>query len=193
MKKLLPLILLIAIVQGCLPTLHPLYHPKDLLQIEGLTGNWVMNPTTAKSYKWHFEPNPDAKDDDEMKNIYFVNITSEKDSAVYAGGILKLDNTYYLDLYLVDFESDLPMIKDHLYPVHSVWKFDFKPDKIEIYPFNSSWIRDMVKNNQFQIKHEKTEKGLLITAATDELQAFVKKYGSDKRAFDKPSILNKVE
>ena len=189
MKKLVQLLVLLFIANACLPTLHPLYHSKDLVLIEGLSKWWKMTTPSDKSYTWHFEPNPDAKEFEEYKNIYKVVIASESDTATYAGGILKLGENYYLDLYLVDFESDLPLANDHLYPVHSVWKFEFSATQIQIYPFNSSWIRDLIKNNQVRIKYEETVKGIIVTAGTDELQSFVKKYGSDERAFDNPKVL----
>lgn len=191
MKKAIQLFFLLIITQACLPTLFPLYHSKDLLLIDGLTGSWSSSSESDKGYTWFFEPNPGAKDDDEEKNLYMITIASQADTVFYAGGILKLGESYYLDLYLPDFKTELPMAKDHLYPVHTIWKFDFKPNQVEISPFNSEWIRNMIKNNQVRIKHEQTDKGILITAGTNELQTFVRKYGSDERAFDKPKKLIK--
>lgn len=190
MKKYFLILSLTVFASACLPTLHPLYKSKDLMVLDGLTGNWKMQ-SKDKPYLWNFTPNPDAKSEDDFKNLYRIQIIDKNDTVEYAGGILKLGASVYLDLYMPNFETKLPFAQSHIFPVHTIWKFEFHPDSILIKPFNSRWIRELVANNQVRIKHEQADAGTLITAGTDELQQFVKKYGEDDRAFDKPHNLIK--
>lgn len=175
---------------ACLPTIHPLYRAKDLIRFIQVETDWQLEED-AKSFVWSFIPNPGAGEDDDYKNLYQITIRSVTDTIEYAGGFIQLGEETYLDMYLPNFETQKPFAKNHLYPVHSIWKVELDENTLLIFPFNSKWMRDLIENNQVRIKHEKTEQGLLITASTDELQQFVKKYGTDSRAFDIPKKLTK--
>ncbi|NCP84409.1 MAG: hypothetical protein GW823_05840 [Bacteroidetes bacterium] len=190
MKKTTLISIALIFLSGCLPTLYPLYHGKDLIILSGLETTWIMKDD-GKTYEWTFEVNPGAKDEDDFKNIYLMRIIQDTDTVEYAGGFLKLGTATYLDMYLPYFETKLPFAQSHLFPVHTIWKVEYNSDSLKILPFNSSWIRDMIENNQVRIKHEQADAGILITAGTDELQSFVKKYGEDSRAFDSAKILIK--
>jgi hypothetical protein len=178
---------LFLLATGCLPTLHPLYHLKDLVFKPEFLGNWREN-TQTDGMSWIVMRNDESDLSKPEANIYQIRMIQSNDTLDYAGGIIQLGEHYYLDLFLPNFETDAPMFHAHMYPVHTIWRFEYQNDSLTIRPFNSNWIRDLIKNNQIRIKNEETIKGLLITAGTDELQAFVEKYGADERVYDKPKV-----
>lgn len=178
---------LFLLATGCLPTLHPLYQLKDLVFKPEFLGNW-HEITKSDGMSWIVMRNDESDLLLPEANIYIIRMIQSSDTLDYAGGLIQLGEYYYLDLYLPNFETDAPMFYAHMYPVHTIWRFEIEDDSLIIRPFNSDWIRDLIQNNQIRIKNEKTDYGLLITAGTEELQAFVKKYGADERVYDKPIV-----
>ncbi|TNE73235.1 hypothetical protein EP331_05060 [bacterium] len=181
--RLILFFLILVALNGCLPTLHPLYHLKDLIYLPNLYGTWTETESkTSKSMIWNIMEVDEDSTKDEFK-LLRIQMIKDKDTLDYAAGVLRLGSNYYLDLYLPAFATDAPLFDQHMYPVHTIWKLGIYPDSLTISSFNSDWLRGLINDNLIRIKHEKTEKGVLITANTDELQQFVTKYGADERAF----------
>jgi len=50
MKKITLISLALIFLSGCLPTLYPLYHGKDLIILPGLETTWIMKDN-GKTYE----------------------------------------------------------------------------------------------------------------------------------------------
>jgi hypothetical protein len=81
----------------------------------------------------------------------------------------------------------------HMIPTHSLAKVTRLVDnEVTIKWFNEEWLRKMFTENRIKISHEmimdpdpgKDEGMYLLTASTEELQGFIKKYGRDEEAYD---------
>jgi hypothetical protein len=88
----------------------------------------------------------------------------------------------------------MPIFDVHLLPTHSIAKVEkLTNQNVVIKWFNEEWLREMFVENRIKIRHElvmddnpKSEDDgtYLLTASTEELQAFVAKYGNDEQAYD---------
>jgi hypothetical protein len=213
--QLLSLIVVSSILSGCfLKSVHPLVKPSDSISIPGLEGTWEEEDS-----RWTFIRS--AEGNEQLKAImedidlsydgpgYLTLIESIEgtriDSMLFRSTFVKLNGEIYMDLYPLSLVSSPAQYKNqglfaattfidfHLVPVHTFSKIKKSDNELDILLFKDSWINDLIEKDRVRVKHEKTEDGVLLTASTDELQKFVKKYGGMEEAYDSPASLKKIE
>lgn len=119
---------------------------------------------------------------------------------LFIGTVGKISDQYYLNLKLLDVKigSTDNMVQIHTFNVNTFSRIELRDDQLSIEHLESEWISDQIMNNRVRIKHEvvHTEfddsREILITASTDELQKFIRKYGDEPEAYMEPTILNRV-
>ena len=200
--KLIGDVIILFLLTGCvIPSVHPLYKPDDLIIKPELTGKWKNKSGTTvyrvvniqdiknnKAIRDSLDMGDDFSEDFEeigLNNIYLIfdndviaSDIDDADTEAYLAGLLKLDNNYYLDLY------KYPNLQDNFsYPVHIFVKLELGDNQITMHEFREQWIKDLIKNRQIRIKHEESFDNFLLTASSEELQNFVRKYGKNPDAF----------
>jgi hypothetical protein len=188
MKKALILsVFLVAVCfQGCIvKSIHPFYKEKDVVYNKALEGTWHDQDKT----EWRIHQNPFKP------NSYELHCSKKGREVALAGHLFTLDGQMYLDMIASEDNSeDMPIFDLHLVPTHSIAKID-KLTNVEVVIrwFDEEWLRKMFVENRIKIRHElivdenatSEDDGMyLLTADTDELQAFIAKYGNDDQAYD---------
>lgn len=201
------------LLSGCfLKSVHPLVSDKDASDLPGISGVWGNDKERFTFIKeGEFEDlsfnglqghdlnlsMTDTGDDTTGEEnpgylVVYEDLYNEiPDSSYFLGKFVQLDQNYYLDLYPIDV-FDIGFWSSHILPVHTFSKIDLEGDSISINLFRDSWIEDQIRDNRVRIKHEKLEEGVLITASTDELQEFIKKYGNVAEAYRDPITLKRI-
>jgi len=168
--------LLAVILGGCVPSLHPLFTQNDLIYDANLVGKWAsMEPNETFEFQ-------------KTKNKSYECIYIDKDSksGKFIAGLGKLGNTTYLDIYPVEpnmIENDF--YKSHLLPTHSFMKIELSKNILKLCSMNTDSIDSLLKSKPNAVKYEKLESDngrVVLTAPTKELQRFILKYGTDKKA-----------
>lgn len=209
MKKIFFVALLLLLMQSCITSLYPLYTDATLVQKKELLATWK----DKEGMYWKFSKVDDSK-------LYELRCRSGNYFATYATGMVKIGDNYFLDVQMdqqpISDEEEAKNKKaeadaknspvngsnskdnvGHLaynIPGHNFYKLAFKGEKIYVYPFNDEYMEDLFKQRKIRIKHEKVESSLMVlTASSNELQEFFKKYGSDPKLFkdDEPKVLSK--
>ncbi|MDX2067514.1 MAG: hypothetical protein SFV55_03750 [Haliscomenobacter sp.] len=209
MKKILFVALLLLLMQSCITSLYPLYTNETLVQKKELLATWK----DKEGMYWKFSKVDDSK-------MYELRCRSGNYHAIYATGMVKIGAHYFLDVQLskeaVSDEEEARVKKEednnkkkginlfnnkdnvahlsHNIPGHNFYKLVFKGEKIYVYPFNDEYMEELFKQRKIRIKHEKVEDSFtVLTASSNELQAFLKKYGGDPQLFkdDEPKVLSK--
>ncbi len=72
------------------------------------------------------------------------------------------------------------------FDLYSFWKVELDVDSLTLTPLNPHWIEAMDEEKMQVIEHEAAPGGIMLTASTEELKAFVVKYGDNKSAFSDP-------
>jgi len=68
--------------------------------------------------------------------------------------------------------------------MHSFWRVEKQDDKLVLTSMSTGWLRSMIDHKRTDIRHGVTSDGLIVlTATTDELQAFLARYVGDSAAF----------
>lgn len=169
MKKIiLSLVVLVSlIIQGCVPSLHPLYSADTIIQDNRIEGTWRNKEET-----WTFKKNGKNS----YTGIYEIENESSKDEfEVY---IVKLGKDYYLDFSPSGDLSTSDFYKMHLVPAHTFAKINIESKTLQMQPFNPDWLEEQIKNRYIRIKHEMVSDEIVITAPTTDLQKFVIKYSN---------------
>jgi hypothetical protein len=188
-KRIAFVIGIILLIGGCIPSLHPLYTEDDCVFDSNLLGEWEDKNS---SNTWNF-----TKLDDNSYKLALVEDGVLSDFYIH---LVKLGDDLFIDFF-PDSENMKCKVNDffhiHEIYVHSFGKIKISENEVEVSMFDYDWIKELFKQNKIRIPHEvqkypgSNEENILLTASTEELQAFVKKYADDKNAFIEPDILKR--
>lgn len=201
------LITLIAgvLLQGCVYSLHPLYSKNDLVFDARLLGSWKQS---GEDGVWKLEnlmehelapfTNKAERAEKENfkklfinKNTYLLTCTEKGETRQFEANLTKLGDDLFLDLYPDGMHAKNSLFEDHFIPVHTYAKVKLYDNKFELYFFNSEFLYKIMDQNNIRLKHESLENYKVITASTEELQQFVKKYAGKKELFFDPAVMIK--
>lgn len=190
-KNALFLIVILITAQSCtIFSLNPLYHDEDLLESQELIGLW-QDADEGDEYV-SFEKYEDKKYI--LRYMEDNEDPTESDTISYEAGLLKLGDHYFIDLYPY-YDEGLEEV-DYLFrsfiPAHAVLKIEWENDIMQLYTISYDRLNELFEQNRIRIRHQMFEDYIVITATTEELQKFIKKYADDEKAFDDPDKLVKI-
>ncbi len=189
------LILTVLLFSSCIvKSLHPFYTKDSLSFNEKLLGNWTDNKKgqwTVESIKDKFEE--DKKEGTELseedlrafeayKDGYYIKYIKNDNEAGFIAMPFKIGEQYFLDFIPIEYDEDKinSLAASHLLKTHSVAKLDIKLNKDATLSWLSEErINDLLEQNKIRVSHLKTDdlnETLLLTASSEELYAFLKKY-----------------
>jgi hypothetical protein len=163
--------------------LHPLYSEQDRTTESDLLGTWTH---PESKHTWEFESASDES--------YILTYTEKGVAAKFQANLVQLGEHLFLDLYPAE-EADIKndLMKIHLVPAHTFARLSIKEDAIELTMMDNDWLRGKLSRKELAIPHQALVDGVVLTASTKELQAFVTKIAADPQAFAKPTILKRTE
>lgn len=170
-------------------SLNPFYTTETISFKKELVGNW----TDKNNGKWKVIAIKDAektkkttKEEKELqekfKHSYYVEYEKKGVQNIFLATPFKIKDQYFLDFIPLDIdgESSNSLANSHMIATHSLVKLNMlKNGKVEIKWFDSDELGKLFKENRIKIKHEKTgaiKDKILLTASSEEVQAFLKKY-----------------
>jgi len=191
-KNALFLIVVLITAQSCtIFSLNPLYHEEDLIDEPELLGFWKAKDERGEYAS--FEKHEDKK--------YIFRWMGEDegphdlDTISYEAGLLKVGDHYFIDLYPYydqGFEESDYLFRGFI-PTHAVLKIEWKNDELKLYAFSYDRLYELFEQNRIRIRHQTFDDYIVITASTDELQKFIKKYADDEKAFEDSDNLIRIK
>jgi hypothetical protein len=97
-----------------------------------------------------------------------------------------------LDIYAV--ETDIQQndfYKCHLLPVHTFMRIQQQGDGLQMASLKQDWIKKYLQEHPDAIKHEKVDDGILLTAQSKDMQAFLLKHDKTADAWDECSPMKR--
>ena len=188
------LILGVLLFSSCIvKSLQPFYVKDSINFNEKLVGSWTDNKKgqwTVESIKSKFEQdhkdgvNPSEEDKlafETYKDGYYVQFIKNEKEAGFIAMPFKINNQYFLDFIPIEIEDEEinSLAAQHLLKTHSVAKLDVNSDDAVILSWLSEErIKTILNDHKMRLKHESIgpEQTLLLTASSEELFAFLKKY-----------------
>lgn len=208
-NRFIALGIIVLFFSSCVPSLHPLYHGYDRVEVTELEGKWISDSKDI----WEFTK---VKD----KPSYILSYTeelkeeeqsSESNLAILEVNIVKLGGHYFMDFYPGDnnsFDNINDMLEIHLLAVHTFAKLEIIDGQPHIYHMDPQWLENLFEENKIRIKHEVVvdkanvsapddvfgksmiHQNIILTASTKELQKFISKYANDENAFLDADVLS---
>lgn len=187
-SKLIILVLALTAMSSCLvSSLHPFYKEKDKKFDTTLVGTWIDGDDCI----WDIQPNMVTKEFMEPKvedGSYKITYYEEEDMvSVLTGTLFQLNEVEYVD-FIPDINEDhftADMTGLHHIPVHTLARVRYCQDSILLYWYGDEWLNELFEQNRIRIKHETVANHdydrQVLTASTDELQKFIKKYANDPK------------
>jgi hypothetical protein len=198
MRNLMPYCLVV-LLAGCGPifSLHALYTKEAITFEEKLLGTWLVDPNKPGE-TWEFARLEEsaagclpADLQDQAAKCYRVTLTDEKRKGSIVTCLVKLQGRLFLDLMPSQFpggEENLESADSELNAVfflrlHTFAQVSFSRDQLTIRLTDDDGFKDLLKAEPKAVEYTTVEERPLLTASTQELQAFVTKYADDKRLF----------
>lgn len=190
------------ILNSCIvKSLHPFYTVNSVYFEKRFIGKWE----DTENVKWEILPfqevllkennktNPTELDEEQFeiynkyKKGYVVYFKKDSTKSSFLVVAFKIKNELFLDVTPVeDKEFDglkNDIYKMHLIGTHTLAKLDIINDnEIDIKWFSSEKLEELLEKDRIKIEHEKIGfwKTLLLTASSEELEKFIKKYSDSK-------------
>jgi hypothetical protein len=191
--------LFLIIFNSCLSTLYPFFTEKDVVFNSTIIGEWQY---VAKSGKGSilFEVIPDEKLSELGPGIRKIagngylatwkDSTGKVDSKSFVF-LAKIGKFLYMDNYPAEMDLEKPVaniFKQHQLKMHSCYRIDIRSrDGFEMKRLERSFLDNLIAKNQIRIHHEQiggVENKIIVTASTEELQAYLLRYGDNPQAYN---------
>jgi hypothetical protein len=200
---LLPIIILFS---GCLATLHPFFFEKDVENAAHLIGQWSYSEGDNYGVLLIEKIPAERKNElsGQIKNIadkgYFISWrdSTGRISAQYFAFLAKIGKHYYFDYYPAETTIDKKIniaFKIHYRKLHSCYKVNFSNfNQFEIKLFDKGFLDKLIDERKLMIKYEQEylEGKKVITASTEELQEYLKKYSDNEKAFSRSFTCKRI-
>jgi len=188
------LTLTVLLFSSCIvKSLQPFYIKESLKFNEKLLGTWIDNKSgewTVESVKNKFEADKkegielskeDIKAFEAYKQGYYIKYIKNKKEAGFIAMPFIVNEQFFLDFIPIEIEDDEinSLAAAHLLKTHSVAKLDNNSDDNIVFSWLSEErISDLFDTHKIRLKHETVgfDDDLLLTASSQELYAFLKKY-----------------
>ncbi len=209
-KSKLPLItfgfiLLLLIFSQCtVISFYPLYTQKELVRDDRIVGKWmsklIKEEVSEDSMVWEINfrekkwknklRNNVVKGNKQVSNsftyklkIYSAN-QDDDNTAEFDVHIVKLNDDFFLDFLLDDWDTDNAFSVMHVLPVHTFAKLEVGEGKFTVKWLDGDFLEELLEGNKIRIRHEKRKDASLLTAKPKELQKFIIKYADNEDAYE---------
>jgi hypothetical protein len=108
----------------------------------------------------------------------------------------RVDGTLYWDM-TTDTSGLADLAREHLLELHSVARVRLEGDTMEVAFLRPEWMSDQLDDGRLDLAHFHDPSGGkeatdILTAPTEELEAFLREHGEDRDAFDEPLVFHRV-
>jgi len=176
---------ILMVTAGCIRSLHPLYTEEDVVFEPGLIGEWAEE---GDDETWAFSK--------KSENAYkFVYTDGQGKQGTFSAHLSKIEGHLFLDFFPEEPDTDKnDFYQFHLLPVHTFAHVKQIEPTLQMRFPDPDWLEELLEENPNAIRHEIVEDvGLLLTASTQELQAFWLKHLTTEDAFGDFSNMKRGE
>jgi len=169
-----PLILLALLLAGCVLSVYPVYRDEDVVADSAVLGTWEDSAS-----------NMTAVVSQDGLTGYSVSITDdERKAASFTGRLARFGGKLVLDLAPQELPNDLSATyRGHFLPVHSFYFAHLQGARLVLVTFHPDSLSALLRRRPTAVAHVQVEDGVILTAPTLQLQAFIRRY------WDEPSLL----
>lgn len=181
-RNLMPAAAAALLLCSCIPSVNPFFTDQDVVFDARLLGEWRSKEKSDDPEIWKFERGE--------TNAFKLTVTEEKGKqGQFDARLFRLKDDYFLDLIPAD--CDFPtnqanLVAVSMFPGHLLMRVSKFEPELHLAFFDFDWLEKYLEKNPTALAHHKEGKGMVLTAETRDLQAFVLKHLGDDELFDKP-------
>jgi len=170
---------------ACIPSVNPFYTEKDVVFDARLLGKWEAKGDTNDVTTWTFEKSADK--------AYKVVVT-EKDNkqGVLEGNLFKMGDHLFLDLIPADCKfapEQADIVAAAMFPGHLLLCVPKVEPTLQLAFCDYDWLEKYLEAHPEALAYHAEDKRVVLTAKTEELQAFVKRHLTEM--FQQPEELTR--
>lgn len=166
------------IVAGCVPSLHPIYKKGQAIFDSELVGVWDAERGPVPG-RWVFSRHANEAS-------YRLEYKRDDETEIFRARLVKIGDQNYLDLSLSESNDFFDRLSDfgksHVLLVHTFARLNLEDDTATISFLDPQWLSKLLSKDPAALRHERRG-GVVITATTEELQAFIEKHADDAAAW----------
>lgn len=163
---------------GCyVQSIQPLYTDKTIAFDAELVGTWVAD----EDEEYVFTVS------DTTRGAYTLLLDEGGATARFEAVLVELGEAAFLDIYPETPGSESTFYLDHMLRVHNILRVEMDADTLWVADFDAEWLQTALDKKRVKLAHVPLDGAVLLTAPTDELQDFVKKYAKTREAFSEPA------
>ena len=189
MKKSIPGFMLIALLAGCIPSVHPLVTPEMAVSMDEIVGLYLEDEEDGDYIEF-------KKELSGPKNTYTMYTGEKADEleALYTVRFAWFNKRLFANFYPVNAEKGDCGSPDFV-AMNTFARVELKENKLVMEYSDMDELKKMFQEGKVRLKHEVYGKNgeILITASTQQLEKFVKQHGGNDVFFSIESILIPVE
>jgi hypothetical protein len=163
---------IIVLASACVPSLNPYYTEKDVVFDTRLVGEWQIKDENNDKETWKFEKAGD--------NGYELLITDkDQKKGKLEARLFKLGDQLFLDLIPDEckFAPDqADVVAMAMFPGHLLLRVPQIEPALQVAGCDYDWLSKYVESHPEALSHHKEHGGLVLTATTQDLQAFIKQH-----------------
>jgi hypothetical protein len=157
-------IAILTALAGCLPSLNPVFRDQDLVFDPGVVGVWKQSGARDQ---WDFSKFGD-------KSYRLVYSDQDGHPGRFIARIADLGGIRFLDLFPEEMNADTnAFYKFHQVPIHTIYRIRTSDNKLQLAAIDYKWLEQILAEHPDAISCATFGGRKLITAPTEELQAFV--------------------
>ena len=152
------------VLVGCVPSLHPVYTPQDIVFDARTVGVWKQ---PGKAARWEFQQG-------DKSSYRLVYTDDEGRQGKFQAHLAKIEGTMFLDLYPEEHSTEASgFYQFHLVPIHTIYRVQQTQSKLELLAIDFQWLDKYLAAHPDEIASATFNGRRLITAPTADVQKFV--------------------
>ncbi len=188
-KTLLTLVLLapIASCEAPIGVLHSLLHEDEAVAEPAVLGEWSQTGDGTSTFRFEKAEGRGYK-----LTMVDPQDNGSNGSAVFDVQLVKLGGYLFMDAQLEQMTVKGESVDADVFwfPVHLFGRIEVVNDKLEMRLLEEGWLKRALEDGRVNLRYEKVgQYGILVTATTDELQEFARKFAADEEAFSYETTL----
>jgi hypothetical protein len=156
--------LTLALVAGCVPSLNPVYTEKDLVVKPELAGTFQPE---NKDQTWKFVQQAG-------KAFQLIHTDQQGNEGRFIAHLAEVEGLLFLDLAPEKSQvSENGLYQFHLAPIHTIYLVKGTAPDLRLAAIDYNWLEKTLREDPDVLQHSLVDGRLLITAPTEEVQAFL--------------------
>jgi hypothetical protein len=171
---------------GFVLSLEPSYTPADLESDQALVGAWT---TTEGDATFTFEQG----EGQEYRVVVKEKDEGRESSAEFEAHLMRLGALWFIDFLPNGEAGGSAFYQMHFLRAHSIARIQLSQDALQMAFFDATWLQKKIDEKAVNISHHKTDRTVLLTSTTEEVQQLLFLHGNEDGAFPDPMTLTRPE